>query len=145
MSDLPYLSIVLPAYNEAERLPPTLEKMFNFFADFKQALEVLIVVERSTDGTLEIARRLVESHSNFQVIDNAVQRGKGHAVRSGMLRSRGGIVFYMDVDLSVPLPEIHRFLEYFKARPEIDVVVGNRQHAQSRITLAQSWLRQTMG
>jgi dolichyl-phosphate beta-glucosyltransferase len=145
MSDLPYVSIVVPAYNEARRLPPTMAALAEFFRSFTQGYEVLIVVEGSTDGTLEIAAGLAAQQAHFQVIDNGPQRGKGHAVRSGMLRAQGDIVFYMDADLSVPLPEVSAFLRRFEERPEADVLVGNRQHAESRITRRQSPLRETMG
>jgi glycosyltransferase involved in cell wall biosynthesis len=145
MSDLPYLSIVVPAYNEARRLPPTMAALAEFFRSFTQGYEVLIVVEGSTDGTLEIAAGLAAQQAHFQVIDNGPQRGKGHAVRSGMLQAQGDIVFYMDADLSVPLAEVSAFLRCFEERPEIDVLVGNRQHPESRITRRQSPLRETMG
>lgn len=62
-----------------------------------------------------------------------------------MLRARGEFVFYMDADLSVPLAEILPFLARFESEPPVDVLVGNRQHAMSRITREQSWLRRTMG
>jgi dolichyl-phosphate beta-glucosyltransferase len=145
MSDLPYLSIVVPAYNEARRLPPTMAALAEFFRDFTRAYEVLIVVEQSTDGTLEIAAGLAAQQAHFQVIDNGPQRGKGHAVRSGMRRARGEIVFYMDADLSVPLAAVPAFLGCFEECPEVDVLVGNRQHAGSRITRRQSALRESMG
>ena len=145
MSDLPYLSIVVPAYNEARRLPPTMAALAEFFRSFTQGYEVLIVVEGSTDGTLEIAAGLAAQQAHFQVIDNGPQLGKGHAVRSGMLRAQGDIVIFMDADLSVPLAEVTAFLRRVEERPEVDVLVGNRQHAQSRITRRQSALREMMG
>src|SRR3954452_5733764 len=145
----PYLSIVIPAYREAVRLPPTMVEIGRFAMEFKRGLEVLIVVEESPDGTLGIAREVAaqqaDSSVRFEVVDNGPQRGKGHAVRSGMLRAAGEIVFYMDADLSVPLREVHGFLAEFEQHPEIDVLVGNRQHPDSRITRAQSWLRRSMG
>ncbi len=116
-----------------------------YFRDFTKGYEVLIVVEGSTDGTLEIASGLAAQQAHFQVIDNGPQLGKGHAVRSGMLRAQGEIVFYMDADLSVPLADVPAFLRYFEEHPGVDVLVGNRQHAESRITLRQSSLRETMG
>jgi len=145
MSDLPYLSIVVPAYNEAGRLPPTLSTMEEFFRGFTHSYEVLIVVEKSGDGTLEIASGIASQQAHFQVIDNRVQRGKGYAVRSGMNRARGEFVFYMDADLSVPLAEVAAFLRHWEANPRIDVLIGNRRHALSRITRRQAWLRRTMG
>jgi len=145
MSDSPYLSIVVPAYNEARRLPPTLAALGEFFRDFTRAYEVLVVVEQSTDGTLEIAAKLAAQQAHFQVIDNGPKRGKGHAVRSGMLRTRGEFAFYMDADLSVPLAEVPAFLAHFEHTPAVDVLIGNRQHARSRITRRQSPLREGMG
>ena len=105
MSDLPYLSIVVPAYNEARRLPPTLSKLEEFFRGFTHSYEVLIIVEQSGDGTLEIASEITSQQAHFQVIDNRVQRGKGCAVRSGMNRARGNLVFSMDAGLSVSASE----------------------------------------
>lgn len=145
----PTLSIVIPAYNESVRLPPTIRKLAEFAAGMAGGIEVLIVVERSTDGTLEIARETARQQGDFSdcftIVGHDEQRGKGHAVRTGMLRARGEHVFYMDADLSVPLGETLAFLEYFRAHPEADVLAGNRQHARSKITRAQSWLRRSMG
>lgn len=141
----PYLSVVVPAYQEARRLPASLDKMAAHFSRFTFPYEVLVVVEHGSDGTLELAAARMAKQANFQVIDNGPQRGKGHAVRSGMRRARGEIVFYMDADLSVPLEEIERFLDYFGRHPSVDVVIGNRQHAGSRIEQRQTPLRQKMG
>jgi dolichyl-phosphate beta-glucosyltransferase len=145
MPDSPYLSIVVPAYNEARRLPPTIAALGNFVRDFTRTSEVLIVVEESTDGTLELAVGQAGQQAHFQVIDNGPKRGKGHAVRSGMLKARGEIVFFMDADLSVPLAEVSAFLRRFEEAPEVDVLIGNRQHARSRITRRQTPLREGMG
>jgi glycosyltransferase involved in cell wall biosynthesis len=145
MAPAPALSIVIPAFREERRLPSALERLGEFCATLGESAEVLIVVEQGSDRTLEIAQAFEATHPQFVVIDNGAQRGKGHAVRSGMLRARGDVIFYMDADLSVPLAEVRMFLAHFAAHPEIDVLVGNRQHAQSRITRVQSWLRRTMG
>lgn len=145
----PYLSLVIPAYNEALRLPPTIARLKEFGKGFTKGAEVVIVVEKSSDGTLEIARELcaqqADSAMRFEIIANPVQRGKGYAVRTGMLQARGEIIFYMDADLSVPLRDVHAFLAWFEERPEVDVLIGNRQHPQARVTRAQSWFRRSMG
>lgn len=145
MAAAPALTLVIPAFREERRLPSALERLAEFCAALGESVEVLIVVEQGSDRTLEIAREFAARHPQFEAIDNGAQRGKGHAVRSGMLRARGGVIIYMDADLSVPLAEVPRFLTHFAAHPKIEVLVGNRQHAQSRITRAQSWLRRTMG
>ena len=145
MPENPYLSLVIPAYHEAGRLPATLQELAKFCDEAGFPCEVLIVVERGIDETLEIAAAFAARQAHFHAIDNPVQRGKGCAVRTGMLRARGVFVFYMDADLSVPLREVKAFVEHLEMHPEIDVLIGNRQHAGSRITRAQSWLRRTMG
>jgi glycosyltransferase involved in cell wall biosynthesis len=144
----PHVSIIIPAYNEARRLPHSLRLLHDHFAApswAARSFEVLIVVEHSTDGTLELAREVTAEQANFHVIDNRVQRGKGFAVRSGMRQARGAFLLYMDADLSVPLEEIDRFLAEFDSHPEVDVLLGSRQHPASRIERRQSFLRQTMG
>ena len=141
----PYLSIVIPAYNEARRLPPTLDEVAAFCDALTFPNEVLIVVEPSDDRTLELASAHAAQRPSFQVIANPAHRGKGFAVRTGMLRACGDHVFYMDADLSVPLREVRAFLAYFEQHPDVDVIVGNRQHARSRITRRQSPLREAMG
>jgi glycosyltransferase involved in cell wall biosynthesis len=147
----PQVSIIVPAYNEARRLPGSLRllgdhlRAASWAARSSGSFEVLIVVEHSTDGTLELAREAVAEQANFHVIDNRVQRGKGYAVRSGMRQARGALIFYMDADLSVPVGEIDRFVTHFQAHPDDDVLLGSRQHPGSSIERRQSFLRQTMG
>ncbi len=144
MSD-PDLSIVIPAFDEARRLPETLRQLVAFCNGLEIASEVLVVVEKSEDGTLELANRAVIGQPHFRVLDTGLHRGKGYAVRRGMLEARGAIVFFMDADLSVPLEEVAVFLGYFAQHPGADVLVGSRKHAQSRILIHQSWLRERMG
>jgi dolichyl-phosphate beta-glucosyltransferase len=106
---------------------------------------VWIVVEPGTDGTREIATEAASRQPNLNVIANAEHRGKGFAVRTGMLAAKGAYSFYMDADLSVPLQDVEVFVRYLEKQPDVDVAIGNRQHPASRITLEQSWLRRKMG
>ena len=103
------------------------------------------MVERSTDGTLEKARQAAAPFPRIEVVDNGPQRGKGHAVRAGMLRAAGGIVLFMDADLSTPLAEIGKFLDHFAAHPAVDVLIGNRRHRASHIGRAQGQVRRNLG
>ncbi|MEQ1851972.1 MAG: dolichyl-phosphate beta-glucosyltransferase [Chthoniobacteraceae bacterium] len=141
----PFLSIVIPAYNEVHRLEASIRALREYLHSAPWSHEVLLVIERSTDGTLALARRLTEGHAAFRVIGHDVQRGKGHAVRSGMLHARGEIAFFMDADLSTPLQEMERFIARFSESPVVDVLVGNRQHARSEILMRQHFLRRKMG
>ena len=143
------LSLVVPAFREALRLPPNLPRIAEYCDQLTlpdgAAYEVLVVVERSDDGTLERAREAAVPFPRLQVFDNGPQRGKGYAVRSGMLRARGDICLFMDADLSTPLPEIARFLAYFTAYPEVQVLIGNRRHPESRVGTPQGPVRRYLG
>ena len=144
-SGQPFVSLVIPAFNEAQRLAASVDALRRFLAGADWPHEVLLVIERSTDGTLELARELVAELPSFRILAHDVQRGKGYAVREGMLAARGDLVFFMDADLSTPLAEISRFLAHFHAHPAVDVLIGNRQHAQSAILRHQSLPRRKMG
>jgi len=139
------VSIVIPAYNEARRLPPTLSALAEWRLRCTRSVDIIIVVEPGTDRTREIATAAAAGQPNLRVLSNEEHRGKGFAVRTGMRAAIGDFIFYMDADLSVPLQEVNTFLDHFDTHPDVDVLFGNRQHAQSRITKYQSWLRRHMG
>lgn len=138
-------SLVIPAYNEEKRLPASLRDIKSFFANFGSQVEIIVIIEKSTDRTVETARAETAGDERFHIIDNKVQRGKGYAVKCGMLRAKGDIVFFMDADLSTPLAEVVAFLTYFSEHPEVDVLIGSRAHAKSNVIKKQSWLRRNMG
>jgi dolichyl-phosphate beta-glucosyltransferase len=139
------LSVVIPAYNERRRVQSCLGEVRAWLKDVPQVREVLIVVEQSSDGTLALAQQACAGESRMRVIDNQVHRGKGYAVRSGMLESQGRYTVFMDLDLSVPLEWVLRFREVLQTDESIDVLIGDRRHPQSAIVRRQSLLRQTMG
>ena len=138
-------SMVVPAYNEERRLPRSIQDIRSFFQKLDVNFELLIIVEKSSDRTVELAQKAAEGEPRIQVIDNLVHRGKGFAVKSGMLKAQGEIVFFMDADLSTPLSEIISFLSYLAANPKTEVLIGSRSEAKSQVLKRQSWVRQTMG
>lgn len=139
------VSIVIPAYEEARRLPRTLEQLAEWRTGCAFPTDILIVVEPSTDGTREIAAAAAAREPNLRVLEYPTQRGKGYAVRTGVRAAQGDFIFYMDADLSVPLREVQVFMDYFRSHPDIDVLFGNRQHPASRIMQRQSRFRETLG
>jgi dolichyl-phosphate beta-glucosyltransferase len=141
----PYLSLIIPAYKEAQRLPNTLPVIQEYVAKWSFPAEVLVVVEPSPDATLEVARAAQTGFPELRVIANDVHRGKGYAVRTGMLKARGLLVFFTDADLSTPLSDLETALRIFEQNARIDVIVGSRQHPESRILHRQSPLRERMG
>lgn len=136
----PAVTIVIPARNEAARLPASLREIRKFFPFEKW--EFLIVIEPGTDNTEALARKAVEGDARFRVLPNAAARGKGFAVKTGMLAAEGEVVFFMDADLSVPLSYVHRFLE---KSHEADILIGSRRHPDSIIRKRQPWAREACG
>lgn len=119
-----FLSIVIPAHNEEKRLPRTLEQVFAFLETQDFSAEVVVVENGSADRTFEIARSFAEKHPQMRVLQND-ERGKGLAVRRGMLEARGQYRFICDADLSMPIEEIVKFVP--PALSGFDVAIGSRE------------------
>lgn len=120
----PLLTIVIPAYNEALRLPRTLPQVVHFVDTQDYDIEVLIVNNNSKDETRQIADEFAARYAYMHVMDEPVQ-GKGAAVRTGMLAGRGDYLFIADADLSMPIPEVVSFLP--PNCEEYDVAIGSRE------------------
>jgi dolichyl-phosphate beta-glucosyltransferase len=141
----PLLSLVIPAYNEANRLPATLQQIQEHRRLWNFPNEIIIVVEPSEDETLALAANAAKSTPQMVALTHHEKRGKGFAVRSGMLRARGDFIFFTDADLSTPLEDLDASLQRFRKDRSIDVIVGNRQHPETRILLHQNLGREWMG
>lgn len=139
------ISIIIPAYNEETRVAPTLERMAVFLKALPYQYEFLLVVEKSSDRTVEIAKRYVGIIPNFRIIENEIQRGKGFAVRKGMLQAKGDYVFFTDLDLSTPPEEILNFVSHFQSHPATDVLIGDRKHSRTELLKEQHPIRKKMG
>jgi glycosyltransferase involved in cell wall biosynthesis len=125
----PLLSIVIPAYNEEQRLPRTLEEIASWVETFGEPTEVIVVENGSTDGTVKVVRAFQATHPFVSLIRD-VPRGKGRAVREGMLSARGALRFLCDADLSMPIQQIERFLPTIDAGAE--VAIGSREAPGAR-------------
>jgi len=120
----PHLSIIVPVFNEEVRLPGALEKLRAYLAEAPYRAEVIVVENGSSDRTLEIAHAYQQEMPNLRVIQE-LRRGKGLAVRSGMLAAQGSFRLFCDVDFSMPVEQITRFLPP-NTNPR-DVVIGSRE------------------
>ncbi len=105
----PFLSIIIPAYNEEIRLPSSLEKIAAFLATQSYPAEVLVVENGSTDQTYAIAQQFAQKNPHFRAI-HIEERGKGIAVKTGMLAAQGKYRFICDADLSMPIEEVVNFI-----------------------------------
>jgi glycosyltransferase involved in cell wall biosynthesis len=137
----PLLSVVIPAYNEASRLPRTLEHIARFAVTQSYTVEVIVVDNNSTDGTAEVARAHAPLFDQLHVLAQPIQ-GKGAAVRAGLLAASGRHIFIADADLSMPIAELDKFLT-----PEacaVNVAIGSRE-ASGAHRYDEPWHRHLMG
>ena len=142
-SGRPYLSIVIPAWNEKDRLGTSLPLVGAYLADRGLEAEILVVDDGSTDGTAALAASLLRGRRG-RVLSSAENRGKGAAVRRGVLQAEGRWVLMTDADLSTPIEE-HARLAAIARDEDLDVVFGSRGLADSRVEIRQNRLRQLMG
>jgi hypothetical protein len=137
------LTIVVPAYNEARRLPRTLPRVIEYAKSLGEPAEVIVVDDGSTDGTGDVAAAAVGPGDPAVVLRSQPNRGKGAAVRRGVLAARFDHVLFTDVDLATPLEEAVK-LRAALARGA-DVAIGSRRLAQSDVQVRQPWLRELAG
>ncbi len=137
----PRLSVVIPAFNEAERLPRTLARVNAHLAGQGHAYEIVVVDDGSTDGTAESAR--AEGGNALTLLRHHPNRGKGYAVRRGMLAAQGARRLMTDADLSTPIEDLSR-LEAAVAAGH-DVAIGSRAVRGANVAVRQPWYREAMG
>lgn len=141
-------SIIIPAYNEENRLGHTLEALLEFIekkvfkcADIK---EVLIIDDGSHDKTAHVASTFHSSSIEIRVIRSPRNFGKGHAVRIGLTYARYPWVLMADADMSTPWTEVDKLFEYIK-KHSAQIAIGSRDLKESNIKIRQSWVREHMG
>lgn len=139
----PLLSIIIPAYREEKRIGASLDRIFSFLDSQGYISEVLVVDDGSPDDTVRVTAEAATGRSNFRIIQNETNRGKGACVRRGMLEARGRYLLFSDADLSTPIEETTRFLE--KMSDGYAVVIASRALRESRIVIFQPWYRQIIG
>jgi glycosyltransferase involved in cell wall biosynthesis len=139
----PFLSVVVPAYNEAHRIPATLDQIINYLAIFNKPYEVLVVNDGSSDDTAAVVSRFRGPDTRIRLLENPGNCGKGAAVRNGVLNARGEIVLFTDADLSSPIEEADRLLTPLSEG--WDVVIGSRALRRDWIGVHQSALREFNG
>jgi dolichyl-phosphate beta-glucosyltransferase len=137
------LSLVVPAYNEALRLPGTLERMRQLLDAAGEPYEVIVVDDGSTDATCEVARLHAADWPELEVVRLPVNAGKGAAVREGMLRARGAHRAFSDADLSTPLDELAGLRA--RLRGDCHVAIASRGLPAADIQVRQPKLRELMG
>lgn len=140
----PYLTIVIPAYNEERRIGPSLGAIVSWAGGFGRPVEVLVVDDGSTDGTARVAREALAAWPASTILVNERNRGKGYSIRRGVLAAVGAVVLVTDADLSTPVEESERLLARLVPQGG-GLVIGSRALSESRVEVHQNPVRELMG
>ncbi len=135
--------MVVPAYNEEERLPRTLARLDEYYRAQSYPWDVTVVSDGSSDGTERVVEAFARLHSGFRLLGSRPNRGKGYVVREGILASKGDLVLFCDADLATPQEETEKLLEHI--RQGADVAIGSRPLADSRLERRQPLYRELLG
>ncbi len=140
------LSIIIPAFNEETRLGETTGKILAYLEREKPQSEVIVVDDGSTDKTAEIARQAAAAFPavKTEVIRYETNRGKGYAVKTGLLAAKGDVALFSDADLSTPIEELPKLVEPIQ-NDEFDVTFGSRALDRKLIGVRQPWRREQGG
>ena len=136
----PFLSIVIPAYNEASRIVSSLDAIQNYARGKDFPVETIVVDDGSADNTVEVA----SAHAEIRMLRNGRNRGKGFSVRHGVLEARGELILFTDADLSAPIEEADKLLAAMESS-HADAVVGSRALERELIGTHQSPFREWGG
>lgn len=139
------LSIVIPAFNEQQRLPPTLHRLFRYLPGLGCSYEVIVVDDGSIDQTVELVRQLQAQTNHLILVSDGINRGRGEAVRIGVLKARGDLILVTDADGSVADEAIGRFVAAFDSDEELQAAFGSREMRGAIILGAQPFMRWLLG
>lgn len=127
------ITIVIPAYNEAKRLGPTLDRVLDFVRQQAWDAEVIVVDDGSRDGTADLVEAYARKNEIVRLVQNPGNRGKGYSVRNGVLNAQGAIVLFTDADLSSPIEEAPKLL--MQRQPMLCQVLGRAFNQLLRVIL----------
>jgi dolichyl-phosphate beta-glucosyltransferase len=138
-----YLSVVVPAYNEEQRLPQTLKAIGDYLSRSPYTYEIIAVNDGSRDGTASAVEALIGKVAKLKLIDNRANHGKGYVVRQGMLAAKGQIRLFTDSDNSTPIQQVEKLLPFFKQG--YDIVIGSRDAKGAKLEPPQPLIRRFLG
>ena len=143
---LPAVSVVVPCFNEAERIGETLRIALDYLGKFAPGSELIVVNDGSTDATGRIIREVFSEPTNIEthLLENFPNRGKGAAVRTGLLAATRPLGLFTDADLSTPIDEMPKLIEPIAA-DEVDIAFGSRALNRELIGHHQPWRREQAG
>src|SRR3989344_5507330 len=138
-----YLSVIIPAYNEAHRITDTLISIRNYLSKQSYDWEVLVVSDGSKDNTAEVVKHFVLQDSRIKFLDNKKNHGKGYVVKQGMLEANGDYRLFTDADNSTAIDHLEKFWPYFKEG--YDIIIGSIEIEGAKIFEQAQWYRRWLG
>ncbi|HRY82643.1 MAG TPA: glycosyltransferase family 2 protein [Candidatus Moranbacteria bacterium] len=145
MEQKPFISVVIPTYNEAPKekeMEDHLNSIKSYFEKIGKSYEVIIALDGPTDKTAEIVRDKIKNKPNFRIIDRKENKGKGYSIREGFAMAKGEWVIWTDMDGATPIDNLDNFIPKFK---ETDIVIGSRDLKASSIKKHQPKWKEWMG
>lgn len=136
------IDIIIPIYNEENRLASSLAQIYQFIKNKKDLYELIIVNDGSNDGSRKILEDL-KSKYHLTILHHDVNKGKGAAIRTGIEKAQADIILFTDIDLSVPIEFVDTYIKNLDE--DIDVIIGTREASGSRVEIRQFWLRELLG
>lgn len=136
----PFLSIIIPLYNEVTRLK-NLIKVYDFFESNNINYEIILVNDGSNDKTLSYLKKFPKKYK-YQLVSYKVNMGKGYAIKEGMLAANGKFRLFTDIDLSTPIEEFNKFIPYLN---KYDLIIGSRKTKGSTLKKRQPLIRESLG
>jgi dolichyl-phosphate beta-glucosyltransferase len=140
----PFYSIIIPAYNEAERIGGSLDRILSYIAESRWSAEIIVVSDGSGDGTLQVVQEYARRNPIIRVLENPGNRGKGYSVRNGMLNASGQVLLFTDADLSSPIEEANKLFAVIESG-KADVAIGSRYLQSELQTRKQPIHRRMLG
>src|SRR3989338_5463861 len=137
-----HLSVIIPAYNEEKRLPKTLANIDGYLSRQSYDYEILVVDNGSTDKTAEIARVFSSQFLGLKLVEGKFGRGKGYAVKMGMIAAQGDYRLFADADNSTSIDQVEKMWPEFEKG--FDVVIGSRDVKGAVLDPPQPWLRRVV-
>ncbi len=139
-----HLSVIIPAYNEENRIKGTLEAVYNYFLRQNYSWEVIVVSDGSKDRTVEVVSEFISNKPEISLIANTQNHGKGYVVRQGMLQAQGDFRLFTDADNSTSIEQIEKILPYL-INKEYDIVIGSIEVLGAQINEQAQWYRRALG
>jgi dolichyl-phosphate beta-glucosyltransferase len=136
----PFLSVIVPVFNESGRIHHV-SAISDYLNQHDFSSELIIVNDGSTDNTINILEN-ISNNPNQRILSYEPNRGKGYAIKVGMLAAKGKYSLFTDIDLSTPIKEFDKFLPHLA---RYDVIIGSRRIAGAQVSQHQSYLRETLG